>query len=218
MVSAGRSTGAGANKQQQPQQQQQNQQQQRSEQRGNQNTARRNANQAAMPGASGNREYQPRNNAASGGSNTGYRSYNSVVGGGSGNVSGPRSFNGGRPNMGYNNRGGMRNGFRGPGGYRPGNGPSLKFADMPIPKQEFDFEEANKQFTKLEEQMSELKVNGNSADEDGEPDAEHGGDVATNQEHKDEEPSYNKTKSFFDTISCEALEREKGYVFINIFL
>lgn len=35
-------------------------------------------------------------------------------------------------------------------------------------------------------------------------------DVKEEEEEEDNFEYYNKTKSFFDSISCEALEREKG--------
>ena len=49
--------------------------------------------------------------------------------------------------------------------------------------------------------VSDKVVNGdNSGDED----------VKEEEEDEDNFEYYNKTKSFFDSISCEALEREKG--------
>lgn len=91
-----------------------------------------------------------------------------------------------------------------------------------LPDSDFDFEKAQDEFLQLEEKMANMKVNGEvSTGGDG------NGEVSTNAQtvsalsssntttKSDGEPPkdcYNKEKSFFDKISCEALEREKGNV------
>jgi protein LSM14 len=71
--------------------------------------------------------------------------------------------------------------------------------------EEFDFETANAEFEKLTKDVEDLKIStGGEGKKEGEA-----------QETKEESESaetYNKTKSFFDSISCEALERQKGNV------
>ncbi|KAL7672926.1 hypothetical protein ACOME3_007802 [Neoechinorhynchus agilis] len=72
---------------------------------------------------------------------------------------------------------------------------------------DFDFEKANEEYNRLAEAM-QTKMNVSTVDE------------AINEEpgdHQSDSPPgnkdsrhYDKAKSFFDTISCEALEREKG--------
>jgi len=68
---------------------------------------------------------------------------------------------------------------------------------------DYDFEKANQEFTELEKGISGLDVNDKPSDvENAENDNElESGEVA-----------YDKQKSFFDAISCEALERSKGNV------
>jgi len=87
--------------------------------------------------------------------------------------------------------------------------------------EDYDFDKAYEEFKGIEEKMSNLKLGneGQSTDEkvvDREKNDTKVTDSTTNGEADKEgaEPDqfYNKTKSFFDTISCEALEREKGNV------
>lgn len=172
------------------------------------NNMRRNQNQM------GNRDYQQRNGNFShqqGGG--GFRSYNQIVaGGGGGNRSfqpggGDRRQHNGVPG-GFNR--GPRNGLRGSmgGPYRGGPGgfqsTGIKFANTPLPDSDFDFEKAQQDFKSLEDKLADLKLNG----------AEEGEvvDEVQREEEDHKDPAYNKSKSFFDTISCEALEREKGPV------
>ena len=65
--------------------------------------------------------------------------------------------------------------------------------------EDFDFEKANAEFVELTSKVSDLKVG----------DAETG---SKSEKDENQEPAetYNKTKSFFDSISCEAIERSKG--------
>lgn len=84
------------------------------------------------------------------------------------------------------------------------------FNQTPIP--EFDFEKAENEFKILEEKMSNMKVNGTESGGDDVEDSTAGAATTTTEEDPSKEHHYNKAKSFFDTISCEAIEREKGYV------
>ncbi|CAH1780116.1 unnamed protein product [Owenia fusiformis] len=102
-------------------------------------------------------------------------------------------------------RGGPRGGNRPPGAGRPRE--PLKFDG------EFDFESANAKFDK-EEIEKELKkkltisdkpLNGEK--ETGSEDGEIIEEVVENENDIDEE-FYNKSKSFFDRISCEATDKE----------
>ncbi|GAB0088526.1 protein LSM14 homolog B [Sergentomyia squamirostris] len=123
---------------------------------------------------------------------------------------------GGRGRM---NRGGPNQNFRqagGPGGpnAKTRGGKSIKFDS------DYDFEQANSKFEELRSQLAKLKVgeeakpeqqvNGESEKKDdsgnetgaGEQEIEEEGDIVV---------GYDKTKSFFDNISCEAAQdRSKG--------
>jgi protein LSM14 len=83
---------------------------------------------------------------------------------------------------------------------------------------EFDFEKGFEEFSEMEKQLTRLKLDGNSSDvqpgEEDKPETNANNDGSTNGEKDgvDSDHFYDKTKSFFDTISCEALEREKGNV------
>lgn len=113
-------------------------------------------------------------------------------GGGGGNRGLPR---GGGP------RGGSARGSapRGRGGRQ---GESLKF------EEEFDFETANAQFDKdeIERELKEKLVIGDKSVNGDKDSIENGGDEI----EEDQDAAYDKNKSFFDNISCEATERAKG--------
>ena len=67
--------------------------------------------------------------------------------------------------------------------------------------EDFDFEKANAEFVELTSKVSDLKVG----------DAETGSKgIGENEDNAEPAETYNKTKSFFDSISCEAIERSKG--------
>lgn len=75
-----------------------------------------------------------------------------------------------------------------------------------LPETDFDFEKAQDEFKQLEEKLANLKVNGDAPESTKEP-------AINNTEVSAEvtkDPCYNKEKSFFDKISCESLERERG--------
>lgn len=88
-------------------------------------------------------------------------------------------------------------GYRGRNGHRPRE--QLKFDS------DYDFEKANEQFRETLDtivqslQASKLDVDDGSSD-----------DTSIKEESDD---FYNKSTSFFDNISCEAREKEEGYVF-----
>lgn len=81
---------------------------------------------------------------------------------------------------------------------------------------EFDFDASNAQFAKddIEKELKNLtlseksvnSVNGDKADEDPEVEDDEG-----EEEVEEEESYYDKKKSFFDNISCDATERSKGH-------
>ncbi|XP_057663547.1 protein LSM14 homolog B-A isoform X2 [Diorhabda carinulata] len=121
-----------------------------------------------------------------------------------------------------NNRGPMRMRGRTRGtGYR--NNPSgnatrprntLKFEN------DYDFEQANTEFEELRSQLGKVKideagsVSAKSSDVNGDVDKkdDSGNETGAGEAEQDEEHEvyYDKSKSFFDKISCEAVERAKG--------
>jgi len=72
--------------------------------------------------------------------------------------------------------------------------------------EEYDFEKANAEFVELTKDIEDLKISEDKKDGDAQDSKSEtkgeAGDVVIE--------TYNKTKSFFDTLSCEALERQKG--------
>ncbi|KAL0270953.1 UNVERIFIED_CONTAM: hypothetical protein PYX00_008215 [Menopon gallinae] len=105
-------------------------------------------------------------------------------------------------------------------------GPPKQFGRMggPIVKKstlkfdgDYDFDKANTEFEELRSQLlkvkigsgSEGKVNGESEKKD-----DSGNETGAGENEQEEEsipePCYDKSKSFFDMISCEAIERSKG--------
>jgi len=113
-------------------------------------------------------------------------------------------------NQGYRGRGGGRGGFQ-PG--RPTANPKkepLKFEG------EYDFDKANEEFKEVLEKLQKSSIE--SKPENGESDKSatelEEGEVepATHDESSSPVPEqfYDKKKSFFDTISCEATEKAKA--------
>lgn len=148
----------------------------------------------------------------------------------------PQGFRGGYPSRG---RGGFRGGYdyqapprggvghpRGGGGdQRGGRGIGAPRPRPPnAPKQfenDYDFEEANKEFQ--ENVLSHLKEEFDKkvkvADEPKQTEEKRNDDSGTetqvgegeeHEEEKKDDQFYDKTKSFFDRISCEALERAES--------
>lgn len=150
---------------------------------------------------------------------------------------GQQQQNHGNRGGGWTNRGNMRQRGRGRGGggqqgmFRPPQGAqnagpggkpksTLKFEN------DYDFEQANTEFEELRSQLAKVKVseadpkvatttttttttevNGDSEKKDDSGNETGAGET----EHEEEqEVYYDKSKSFFDNISCEAVERSKG--------
>jgi len=127
-------------------------------------------------------------------------------------------------------RGGGRGGYRdalqnaprqGQGGYRTNQNQQQGGYNRPRPQsfnqnrpprtdvtklEEYDFEKANQEFTELESKFEKLDVAPESK-----PDEPDSADTSK-LNPEDDEAFYDKKKSFFDSISCEALERSKGNV------
>ncbi|GAB1866089.1 LSM14 protein-like protein A [Camponotus japonicus] len=121
--------------------------------------------------------------------------------------------NRGHPQGGWVNRGNMRGrgGGRGRGNFRTiqaGNAGAkpkntLKFDN------DYDFEQANTEFEELRSQLAKTKIDG----ADNEKKDDSGNETGAGEGEPEEEPEivhYDKSKSFFDNISCEAVERSKG--------
>ncbi|XP_014773128.1 protein LSM14 homolog B isoform X3 [Octopus bimaculoides] len=105
---------------------------------------------------------------------------------------------------------GMSRGMpRGRGNSRQPSEP-LKFEN------DYDFESANAEFEEVEKELKKLTLNEKNPTPivNGEkPETEEEPEVPKKDVKKDEETVYyDKTKSFFDNISCEATEREHGRV------
>eukprot|EP00092_Neocalanus_flemingeri_P020203 GFUD01021877.1.p1 GENE.GFUD01021877.1~~GFUD01021877.1.p1 ORF type:complete len:534 (+),score=118.52 GFUD01021877.1:77-1678(+) len=125
-------------------------------------------------------------------------------------------------NQSYRGRGGGgRGGFQ-PGRPQPGKKETLKF------EADYDFEQANEQFQEVLSQLSKTKIDDvtvadveNGGGENGEEvegvtlDVVEGVEEGEIPEDEEEEVYYDKQKSFFDSISCEALERSKGKLVRN---
>lgn len=84
---------------------------------------------------------------------------------------------------------------------------------------EFDFEQANSKFEELRSQLAKLKVGSEENKQtpeqqvngEAEKKDDSGNETGADHEAESEEaPAYDKSKSFFDNISCEAVERSKG--------
>jgi len=81
---------------------------------------------------------------------------------------------------------------------------------------DFDFERANEQFQEqlgdMTADLSKVSIEGDG--KEGQPPADEfsasGRSTPTNGESAPVGPFYDKNSSFFDSISCEALEREEG--------
>merc|ERR1712038_1532382 len=120
------------------------------------------------------------------------------------NLEGRPSSRGRGVNQGYRGRGGGRGGFQ-PGRPTGGKKETLKFEG------EYDFDKANEEFKevleKLQKTALEPKANGDSEPETT-TEVEEGEIEATDDAST--EQFYDKKKSFFDSISCEATEKAKG--------
>lgn len=79
-----------------------------------------------------------------------------------------------------------------------------QFQDQQMFQQEYDFEQANEEFEELRTQLQKTKIL-----ENGDKKEDSGHETAPGED-SEENAFYDKTKSFFDSISCEAIERSKG--------
>lgn len=110
------------------------------------------------------------------------------------------------------NRGGWRGRSRGRGrGFMPRNKNTLKFDN------DYDFEQANTEFEELRSQLAKAKISdGEVVKVEGEVDKkdDSGNETGAGEPEIEEDnlafTGYDKKKSFFDNISCEAVERSKG--------
>lgn len=151
--------------------------------------------------------------------------------GGRGGGSVQRGGGGGPVHQGFRGRGGGgRGGFQ-PGRLEPAK-EKLKFDG------DYDFDKANEEFKEVLVKLSKTKIDGpatgSSSTEGGHQQQENGGGEEQQQEEEerdgaqgehqqeegeiqeeDEEFFYDKKKSFFDKISCEAVERSKGKMMRN---
>ncbi|KAK7873776.1 hypothetical protein R5R35_005770 [Gryllus longicercus] len=77
---------------------------------------------------------------------------------------------------------------------------------------DYDFEQANTEFEELRNQLSKAKIGDGKVNGDSEKKDDSGNETCAGEnEHEEEhEVFYDKSKSFFDNISCEAVERSKG--------
>ncbi|XP_017478025.1 PREDICTED: protein LSM14 homolog A-like isoform X2 [Rhagoletis zephyria] len=161
--------------------------------------------------------YSYRHHEMSGGNNYGNQRNNHQRGGGGGGGGGGQNhawtMHRGNPNNGNNmmvrNRGGGRGRMQNQG-YRPMGGPGGNQNKPRNPKntikflQDFDFEQANVKFEELRSQLSKLKMNGETDKKD-----DSGNETGAGEHEPEEEEitvGYDKTKSFFDNISCEAAQ------------
>jgi len=111
-------------------------------------------------------------------------------------------------NQGYRGRGGGRGGFQ-PG--RPTANPkkeTLKFEG------EYDFDKANEEFKEVLEKLQKSSIESKSANGDAETPATELEEGEVEPENHESSPVpeqfYDKKKSFFDSISCEATEKSKA--------
>ncbi|CAB4065696.1 LSM14 [Lepeophtheirus salmonis] len=118
---------------------------------------------------------------------------------------------GGGQNAGYRPRGGRSN-------YPPGRPQSNKKETLKFDA-DYDFEQANEQFQevllklqKCSTRDDEVEKTEETANQSQNGDLEEGEIKDTVAEVVVEESYYDKSKSFFDSISCEAIERSKGKI------
>ena len=82
--------------------------------------------------------------------------------------------------------------------------------------EEFDFDKANEEFEKLAHQVNNIKLNDDGKKDENLEDGEL--TDLLKDENQTQEACYDKAKSFFDKISCEAIERNKGYELLLVFI
>ncbi|XP_026316935.1 protein LSM14 homolog B-B-like isoform X4 [Hyposmocoma kahamanoa] len=106
-------------------------------------------------------------------------------------------------------RGGWRGRGRGRGrGFVPrGSKNTLKFDN------DYDFEQANTEFEELRSQLAKTKISdGEKVEGEVDKKDDSGNETGAGEAELEEDgfSGYDKNKSFFDNISCEAVERSKG--------
>merc|ERR1711944_263808 len=110
-------------------------------------------------------------------------------------------------NQGFRGRGGGR----GRGGFQPGRPSGGKKETLKF-EGEYDFDKANEEFKevleKLQKSSLESKPNGETEIDEAKNEVEEG-EIENNCD-ENSEVYYDKKKSFFDSISCEATEKAKG--------
>ncbi|XP_064215992.1 protein LSM14 homolog B isoform X2 [Tribolium castaneum] len=119
---------------------------------------------------------------------------------------------------GWTNRGPMRQRGRPRGGFKPNQGqptPGNKAKNTLKFENDYDFEQANTEFEELRSQLAKVKVEETSktelnGDVDKKDDSGNETGAGENEPEEEHEVYYDKSKSFFDKISCEAVERAKG--------
>uniref|UniRef100_A0A023FCC4 Putative trailer hitch n=1 Tax=Amblyomma cajennense TaxID=34607 RepID=A0A023FCC4_AMBCJ len=103
-------------------------------------------------------------------------------------------------------RGGIAGGSSGAPSGRPRQG-AFRAAKPKEPlkfDREYDFEQANAEFQELENKLAQTKISDEKKDDSGT-------ETQVGDNHEDDDVVYyDKNKSFFDNISCEAIERSKG--------
>jgi len=117
--------------------------------------------------------------------------------------------------QGYGGRGGQGRGRgsrrpqpRGRGGFFNQGNRQRQEQDRAQFEKDYDFDAANKEFEELQNQLAKTKITENGSATEGEKKDDSGHETAG--EVETDENCYDKAKSFFDSISCEAIERSKG--------
>lgn len=110
----------------------------------------------------------------------------------------------------------------GPGFKPPQNGQPIQQGGAPGNRtkntlkfdNDYDFEQANTQFEELRSQLGKVKLDEVKPEVNGESEKKEdsGNETGAGEGEQEEENEvfYDKSKSFFDNISCEAVERSKG--------
>ncbi|CAG0917692.1 unnamed protein product [Notodromas monacha] len=153
------------------------------------------------------RNQQSYNDRRSSGGGGGYVQRNDGYyrGGAGGGYMGNQGYRGHHPGMRFG-RGRGRGGLV--GHLEPARQESrLKFTD------DYDFETANAEFENVKSGLGNLSLNGPASSDDVEATANGDAELVNEAQQEDEEDAkqfYDKEKSFFDKISCEAMEKSRG--------
>ncbi|XP_011297907.1 protein LSM14 homolog A isoform X2 [Fopius arisanus] len=75
---------------------------------------------------------------------------------------------------------------------------------------DYDFEQANTEFEELRSRLAKTKIDAGAENEKKDDSGNETGAGENEQEEESDVVHYDKSKSFFDNISCEAVERSKG--------